>query len=68
MITKTKRFYNSTSAVARPEMLTIYGDAIERAKRQLHNNPSIEEVNIVEIIAVVRRAQTPVTVEKVRRD
>lgn len=67
MRTMTKRFYNSSSAVMRPEMLTLYGDAIERARKQLDNNPHLEEVNIVEIVAVVRREKTPIVVEKIRR-
>lgn len=57
------------SAIARghnaPIVRASIGEAIEDARKLLHDNPRRDAVVIVEIIRIVRRKEPPIIVEEV---
>lgn len=69
MLTMTKRFYPSSSAIHYEPLRTTYEEAVKLATQRLEDSDKLDEYYIVEIVAVVRKdkPKPPITVEKVRR-
>lgn len=51
---------------SRQEYLTTREEAIERAKQRMRDDPTLNEVNVVEIVHVIKRDTPPVVVYSVR--
>lgn len=68
MITMTRRFYKTHSAVQRPQIMGLYCEAIHDATKAIENGTQTEYY-IVEVVAVVKREPVinPITVVEVLR-
>lgn len=66
MITMTRRFYKTHSAIQRPQILGLYSEALSSATKCIEEGKE-EEYYIVEVVAVVKRKPivNPIVVEEV---
>lgn len=53
----TRRFYITSTAVKNPKLLRLFFEAKLNAEDYLINNPDENEIYIVEVVKIVRRAK-----------
>jgi hypothetical protein len=64
LVQMAKRYYQGAASIDTLAVATL-DEAIEKARKTLERDPRRESVNIVKVVAVVKRAQLPVVVETV---